>query len=385
MKKIYKLIQKTALGSLGCMLLSLSVNAQRPASGGGSSTSASSSSNSSRASSPSPSPSPSVGSNRPASVGYATQSSSFSQSSRPSAQQSYQSSNGVRSNYGFTQRQGVSVNQTNNNYQQRQGVTAYPGNNNRQGVTAYSGNNNRQGVTAYSGNNLNYGAGQGQNARGYNNYYSNGVTAYSQRAGITATGFRSNGYHNADYWGNHDYYHYNRGYYSTYYQPRLGFSCYALPYGYYPFYWGDYQYYYSDGLFYQYNNEQYTVVEPPIGAEVTSLPSNAQSIVINGQQYYEAGGVYYQPYTKDDGTLVYVVAGKDGELNTNAVVTNDQPRAPQIGDLVNQLPPNCRKVLVNGQRLFVSVEGIYFQEKIDENGIKYYKIVGLPTDDPDQN
>jgi hypothetical protein len=89
-----------------------------------------------------------------------------------------------------------------------------------------------------------------------------------------------------------------------------------LPFGYYPFYWGDYQYYYSDGLYYQYNDNQYTVVEPPVGASVNSLPSKAQAITINGEQYYESNGVYYRAVTKDDGTVVYEVAGKDGELNT---------------------------------------------------------------------
>lgn len=198
--------------------------------------------------------------------------------------------------------------------------------------------------------------------------FSGGV---SVRAGFTAHG--------------NTYYHYNHGYYSSYYAPRLGFSIGVLPYGYYPFYYGDYQYFYSDGLFYQYDNDQYTVVEPPVGAEVKALPSNAQSIVINGQQYYEANGVYYQPITKDDGTLSYQVAGKDGELNT----TDDQsvdnaPPAPQIGDIVTQLPPNCRKINVNGERLYLSPDGIYYKAQVDQNGNKTYQIVGLPEDN-DQN
>ena len=179
-------------------------------------------------------------------------------------------------------------------------------------------------------------------------------------------------------------YHYNHGYYGTYYGPRLGFSIGFLPYGYYPFYYGDYQYFYSDGLFYQYNNDQYTVVEPPVGAEVTTLPSNAQSIVINGQQYYEVNGVYYEPITKDDGTLSYQVAGKDGELNTDDANVDNGPPAPQMGDIVTQLPPNCRKVNVNGQRLYISPDGIYYQAQADQNGNTVYKIVGLPDDDQDQ-
>jgi hypothetical protein len=178
-------------------------------------------------------------------------------------------------------------------------------------------------------------------------------------------------------------YHYNHGYFNSYYGPRLGFSVGFLPYGYYPFYFGDYQYFYSGGLFYQYNDNQYTVVEPPVGAEITSLPSNAQSIVINGQQYYEVNGVYYEPITKDDGTLSYQVAGKDGELNTDGDQQDDNnaPAGPQIGDVVSQLPPNCRKININGDKLFLSQDGVYYKAQLDQDSNKVYKIVGLPEDD----
>ena len=192
------------------------------------------------------------------------------------------------------------------------------------------------------------------------------------------------GYSGTGYWGNHGYYHNNHGYYSSYYEPRLGFSIGVLPYGYYPFFYGDYEYFYSAGLFYQYNNSQYTVVEPPIGAQVTSLPDNAQSIVINGVQYYESNGVYYMPYTKDDGTIVYEVAGKDGELNTGSAVQDQQP-VLRMGDIFTQLPQDCRKINVNGQKLYVSPDGIYYQELVDNNNNKSYKVVGLPADDNGQN
>ena len=205
-------------------------------------------------------------------------------------------------------------------------------------------------------------------------YYGHNHAGFSGSAGARA-GFTARG---------NTYYHYNHGYYGSYYAPRLGFSIGILPYGYYPFYYGDYQYFYSGGLFYQYDNDQYTVVEPPVGAEVKTLPSNAQSIVINGQQYYEADGVYYVPITKDDGTLSYQVAGKDGELNTADTSVDNTPPAPQVGDVVTQLPPNCRKISVNGTKLYLSPDGIYYQAQVDQDGNKTYKIVGLPEDD-DQN
>ncbi|MBD1395224.1 hypothetical protein IDJ76_19120 [Mucilaginibacter sp. ZB1P21] len=193
----------------------------------------------------------------------------------------------------------------------------------------------------------------------------------------------------------------NRGYYNSYYLPRIGFSIGVLPFGYYPFYYGDYQYYYSDGLYYQQNDNQYTVVEPPVGAEVNALPSKAEAITINGEQYYESNGVYYRAVTKDNGTVVYEVAGKDGELNTDGGggnYTNDggsvgtsntngayDESQLQVGDIVKVLPDDSRKIKVNGEKLFVSPEGTYFQEQKDANDNKVYKVVGLAGDEPDDN
>ena len=253
-------------------------------------------------------------------------------------------------------------------------------NNNRQNTTQRSNNGITQ-TRQYSGH-VPANTQSGSAVRGYRpaagstqgSYYGrshSGSGGVSVRAGFTARG--------------NTYYHYNRGYYGSYYAPRLGFSIGILPYGYYPFYYGNDQYFYSGGLFYQFDNDQYTVVEPPVGAEVTTLPSNAQSIVINGQQYYESDGVYYAPITKDDGTLSYEFAGKDGELNTaDDQSVDNTPPAPQIGDIVTQLPPNCRKISVNGTKLYLSPDGIYYQAQVDQNGNKTYKIVGLPEGD-DQN
>jgi len=217
-------------------------------------------------------------------------------------------------------------------------------------------------------------------ARGYN--------SYPQRVGVASTvayrSMPSHG-HGHGYWGTHGYYHFNKGAYISQYCKNLGYQCRALAYGYYPFYWADLEYFYDDGLFYTFDNGEYTVVEPPVGAEVSSICDDAQSIVINGQQYYECTGVYYQKVTKDDGTVVYVVAGKDGVLNTDQQV-QDEPQGPQIGDILLKLPDNCRKIKVNGEVLYVSPDGIYYQELIDANGNKTYKIVGLPEDEaqPDQ-
>lgn len=177
---------------------------------------------------------------------------------------------------------------------------------------------------------------------------------------------------------------YNGGYYGY---PGVGFRIGYLPYGYYPFYWGSDLYYYYGGVFYRpYDGGGYEVTVPPVGAEVPGLPKGASSIVINGQQFYEFNGVYYQAVVNDKGKTVYVIAGKDGVLNTDGGDNNvDNPPAPQVGDVVNQLPDNCRKVKLNGKKYFVSPDGIYYEEFIDANNMRAYRIASLPMDDEKQN
>ncbi len=191
------------------------------------------------------------------------------------------------------------------------------------------------------------------------------------------------------------FYNYH-GYYNQYYYPRIGFGLSVLPYGYYPFYWGGLPYFYSGGFFYQFNNNQYTVVEPPIGAAIKDLPSNAQSIVINGAQYYELNGVYYEPVTRDDGTVVYQVAGKDGTLNTDGATApsyqgQQQMPAPipsvslpKMGDTIRSLPSDARKVSINGQKFYVTADGYYYQESIDNDNNQSFKVVGTPDDEPNK-
>jgi len=178
---------------------------------------------------------------------------------------------------------------------------------------------------------------------------------------------------------------YNGGYYGY---PGLGFRIGYLPYGYYPFYWGSDLYYYYGGVFYRpYDGGGYEVTVPPVGAEVPALPRGASSIMINGQQFYEFNGVYYQAVVNDKGKTVYVIAGKDGILNTDGNDSNvdNPPAAPQVGDAVNQLPDNCRKVKLNGKKYFVSPDGIYYEEFTDANNMRAYRIASLPMNDEKQN
>jgi hypothetical protein len=179
-------------------------------------------------------------------------------------------------------------------------------------------------------------------------------------------------------------YYNNNGYYSSYYAPRVGLSVNVLPYGYYPFYYGPSLYYYGGGMYYQQTDNSFTVVEPPIGAEVKQLPDDAKSIVIDGVQYYEMNGVYYQPVIKDDGTTTYQIAGKDGELNIDDKNAQDAPPI-QVGDLVDNLPEDYKKITLNGEKYYVTANGYYLQDAVDENGKKVYKIISVPVPETDDD
>jgi len=222
-------------------------------------------------------------------------------------------------------------------------------------------------------------------------YRPGGYTGGARAGGVRAGGGRAyvagnhgaaiyghGGYYGHYGWGAHYGWFYYGGFFGSLYYPWIGFGYWYLPYGCYPFYWDNAQYYYGDGFYYQDNGGQYTIVEPPMGAQVKSLPNDAKPIMINGEQYYEEKGVYYLPVKKDDGTIVYQVTGKDGVLNTD---TNGVTSVtPKVGDIVSQLPADCRKVNLNGNTYYVSEDGIYYQPTTDSNGNKAYKIVGLDGD-----
>jgi hypothetical protein len=205
---------------------------------------------------------------------------------------------------------------------------------------------------------------------------------FGGRGGRSAASFRSGrGYFSGVGYHGGAFYRPGFGYYGY---PHVGFYLGILPFGYYPFYWGSSLYYYYGGIFYSpYDNGGYQVTTPPIGAGVPEIPENASAIKIDGIQYYEADGVYYKVTVDGNGKKVYVVAGRDGVLNTGDDVTdpNASVALPKIGDIVNQLPDDCRKVILNGKKYYVSPDGIYYEKVTDPNGNVGYRIASLPEDD----
>jgi hypothetical protein len=166
------------------------------------------------------------------------------------------------------------------------------------------------------------------------------------------------------------------------YGRSIGFRVNTLPYGYLPIHFGSDYYYYYDNTFYRrYDDRNYEVVAPPIGAKLPQLPSAAKAVTIDGQKYYELGGTYYVATYNNSNQVLYEVVGVNGELKTNQngnYNNQNQPqqnRPIQEGDFVDNLPDQCKTITINGQTLFVSPDNIYYQQIVDDNRI-YYKVVG---------
>jgi len=173
---------------------------------------------------------------------------------------------------------------------------------------------------------------------------------------------------------------YHRPYYGfySYYRPFLGVRINVLPFGYYPFYYGPDQFFYSGGFFYRQYDDGYKIVVPPVGAQVPSIPSEAKAISINGQTYFEYKGVYYNSTVDANGKTIYVVAGKDGVLDTDATAPSDSNinNLPKEGDVVTELPANVRDVVIKGVLYYVSEDGVYYEKVMDGDKVTY-KVIGV--------
>lgn len=186
------------------------------------------------------------------------------------------------------------------------------------------------------------------------------------------------------------YYHRGGYYYRPYryFGPPIGFRVGFLPYGFLTFNTGWGPFYYYDGFFYrpyantQTQTEQYEVVDPPMGVVVPNLPTDAKKVTIDGNTYYEKNGTFYQEVLQDNKTK-YVVAGKNGELNTGTGDDSqqDQDTTAPAEDVMATLPDGSRSVEINGQQLYVSPDGMYYQEVTNADNSRGYKIVGKTSAD----
>lgn len=219
------------------------------------------------------------------------------------------------------------------------------------------------------------------NNRGYsrNNYY-----AYNYRPSRPHVSVNFDRYNNY-----RPYYSrpiYSQPYAYRHYGPSFGVRINVLPFGYFPIYIGSNPYYYNDGVYYRpYSGGGYEVTGAPLGATVKRLPSGAKIAVIDGQKYYELGGTYYQEVINEKNQLRYKVVGTDGVLNTSEEalgIDNTPPAAdklivpktnilPETGARFDKLPEGSRAVVIKKEKYYLSPAGIYYQEMVDGDKIRY--------------
>ena len=248
--------------------------------------------------------------------------------------------------------------------------------------------NNRNGVA--SNNSYRYNNYRNNNYR--NNNYRNSYYSYNNNGGgrrfYVAYGPRySYRPHNSIslYFGGFPYY-YTDGlyysYYSGYYQPvfpPFGIRISTLPFGYSRFYVGLDPFYYYNGIYYrEYDNNNYEVVDAPMGATVSSLPTGAKSALINGEKFYELNGTYYKEDRDSKGRTVYIVVGKNGEINNSGEGESGDYSASPLnnGDIVPELPEGSKIVTLNGEKLYVTPDDTYLKEETNGNNTVQYRVVG---------
>lgn len=168
-------------------------------------------------------------------------------------------------------------------------------------------------------------------------------------------------------------------------------------------------YYYFNNLYFRERNDGgYEVVDAPLGAAIDRLPIGARLVKIDGQYYYEKDGTYYAKTSTEDGHTIYIISGKEGQLDTDTYSDplNENPDQyaedpdtesqegdladpseisaapadtnsgqgsvrPQIGDRFDRLPRDARQITVNGKKEYVSVNGVHYKEVIADDRTVY--------------
>ncbi|WP_143307562.1 DUF6515 family protein [Chitinophaga vietnamensis] len=211
---------------------------------------------------------------------------------------------------------------------------------------------------------------------------------YAGGSRVIASGTRyyPGGYYHGRYYGGGYYYRHPwyRPYYHFFYPP-IGFYVSVLPYGYFTLGPAFGPMYYYQGTYYQPSNDErggYKVTDAPLNAEVPNLPDGAQEIQVNGNTYYDVNGTYYQEIMTDNGRR-YKVVGKNGKIGDQDVTSessvpnanNPTNNSSTPDNIVSQLPEGCRTVTINGQELYLSPDGMYYQ-LVTSGNTTGYKVVG---------
>ncbi|MDQ6761165.1 MAG: hypothetical protein M3015_00890, partial [Bacteroidota bacterium] len=93
----------------------------------------------------------------------------------------------------------------------------------------------------------------------------------------------------------------------------------------------------------------------------------------NGERFYELNGTYYKEDRNSEGQTVYVVVGKNGEINNTDEGDNSNYSASPLneGDIVLELPEGSKVITLNGQKLYVTPDDTYLKEEANGETVKY--------------
>jgi hypothetical protein len=131
---------------------------------------------------------------------------------------------------------------------------------------------------------------------------------------------------------------YGRNYYGGGYYPRYSFMrgprYTVLPRSSISIYFGGYPYYYNSGFFYGRFGGYYEPLFPPIGIHIGVLPFGYSRIFIGADLFYYFNGIYYR---------------HNHERKDYEVV--DAP----MGATVSSLPKGAKSVVLNGEKLYMSL------------------------------
>lgn len=135
---------------------------------------------------------------------------------------------------------------------------------------------------------------------------------------------------------------------------RIGHRVRVLPSGYRRFYVpGRHRYYYYyDGSYYDRSGDYYTVVDPPLAAEITGLPTEYIEVVVGSTTYYYAGGAFYVR----SGSRYVVVEAPEGAV-------------------VPYLTEGYQEVFVSGTKYY-KYAGVHY-EPVQQGGEIAYRVVKL--------
>lgn len=117
-----------------------------------------------------------------------------------------------------------------------------------------------------------------------------------------------------------------------------------------------------------------------MGATVSSLPDGAKSVKVNGERFYELNGTYFKEDRNSKGKRVYLVVGKNGEINNSYEDDSSNLDAPQSlqlqnGDIVPQLPEGSKVITLNGEKLYLAPDNTYLKEETNGDTVQY-RVVG---------